>query len=83
MGRITRGRWMVNWREDIEFIYVLAMLVSSILVFFNLYDTRGLQTAGEWVVIIVVVEAVAGLIAFESDFAIARWERAEKSQPAQ
>jgi hypothetical protein len=37
---------MVNWREDVEFIYFLSVLVSSIVVFFNFYDTSGLEMAG-------------------------------------
>ncbi len=74
---------MVNWREDIEFIYVLAMLVSSVLVFFNYYNTIGLQLAIEYVIVIVVVEGIVGLIVFESGFAIARWDKLEKNQTAQ
>jgi hypothetical protein len=73
---------MVNWREDVEFIYALSILISSIVVFFNLYETGGLQLAGEVVFVIVLIEVVMGLIAFESNFAIARWDKLEKNQSA-
>jgi hypothetical protein len=73
---------MVNWREDVEFIYALSILISSIVVFFNLYETGGIQLAGEVVFVIVLIETVMGLIAFESDFAIARWDKLEKNQSA-
>jgi hypothetical protein len=71
---------MVNWREDVEFIYFLSVLVSSIVVFFNFYDTIGLEMAGGIVGAVVLVEVVLGVVAFESNFAIARWERLEKNQ---
>jgi hypothetical protein len=32
---------------------------------------------------IILIEVIAGLIAFESNFAIARWEKLEKHQPTQ
>ncbi len=74
---------MVNWREDIEFIYVLSMLVSSIIVFFELYNLYGLQLAAEVVVGAVLLEVLVGAFAFESPYAIHRWEKLEKNQPAQ
>ena len=74
---------MVNWREDIEFIYVLSLLVSSIVVFFHYYESVGLQFAGEVVFVIVLVAALVGLIVFESNFAISRWEKLEKNQVTQ
>jgi hypothetical protein len=73
---------MVNWREDVEFIYFLSMLVSSIVVFFNFFETNSIEFAGEIVAVIVLIEALLGLIAFESNFAIARWDRLEKNQSA-
>ena len=73
---------MVNWREDVEFVYFLAVLVSTIVVFFNLYYTMGLEMAGIIVFAIVFIEVVLGAIAFESNFAISRWERLERNQSA-
>jgi hypothetical protein len=72
---------MVNWREDVEFFYALFMLVSAIVIFFYLYDTQGLQFAGIAVGITVLVEAGICFIAFESDRAIANWEKLEKDHP--
>ena len=69
---------MVNWREDVEFVYVLFILISTILVFFYLYDTKGLPYASITVAVIVLVEVAIGLAAFESDHAIAGWEKLGK-----
>lgn len=71
---------MVNWREDIEFFYVLSMLISSIVVFFYFYDTRGLQFAGIAAFIIVLVEVVIGFASFETDRAMTAWEKIGKDQ---
>jgi hypothetical protein len=69
---------MVNWREDVEFFYVLFMLVSGIVAFFSLYELRGVEFAGVVVVAIVLVEAAIGFVLFESDRAVARWEKLGK-----
>jgi hypothetical protein len=73
---------MVNWREDVEFIYFLSMLISSIVIFFNFYETSSVELAGGIVVAIVLIEGLLGFIAFESNFAIVRWERLEKNKSA-
>ena len=72
---------MVNWREDVEFCYVLFMLISGIVTFFSLYNQTGMITAGGAVVGLVVFEAIAGFIAFETDWAIGRWDKLGKNQP--
>jgi hypothetical protein len=71
---------MVNWREDIEFCYVLFMLVSGIVTFFSLYGWTGMIFAGGADVALVVCEAIAGFIAFETDWAINRWDKLGKTQ---
>ena len=70
---------MVNWREDAEFIYVLSMLVSSIIVFFTLYDSNGLEFAAMIVAAIVMIGVAVGFAVFESEFAMVRWERLEQN----
>lgn len=70
---------MVNWREDVEFCYVLFMLISAIVAFFSLYETMGIPIAGVVVAVVVVVEGGIAFAAFESDRAIARWEKLEKT----
>ncbi len=69
---------MVNWREDVEFIYVLFMLVSGIVVFFVLYDRSGIELAGGGVAGMVVAEGIIGFIVFETDWAVGRWEKLAK-----
>lgn len=69
---------MVNWREDIEFVYVLFMLVSSIVVFFVLYDSLSLTIASAIVGVVVLVETGIAFAAFESERAQASWERLNK-----
>jgi hypothetical protein len=71
---------MVNWREDIEFCYALAILISGILIFFGFYDSRGLQYAGELSGGIVAVMIIVGVGVFETDRARAIWDRLEKSE---
>jgi hypothetical protein len=73
---------MVNWREDVEFCYALAILISAIVVFFNFYDSNGLIFAGGVAAILVVIEVVIGVAAFETDRAIATWEKIGKNEPA-
>ncbi len=66
---------MVNWREDFEFCYVLAMLIAGIVTFFSLYNWTGMIFAAGADVVLIVCMAVAGFVAFETDWAIARWEK--------
>jgi hypothetical protein len=73
---------MVNWREDVEFCYVLFILISAIVVFFNFYDSKGVIFASEIAVVLVVVEAVIGVATFETDRAIATWEKIGQNEPA-
>jgi TctA family transporter len=74
---------MVNWREDVEFFYVLFMLISGIVAFFTLYESEGLLLAGVAVVIVVLVEGAIGFAVFETDRAIANWEKLGKNDPKQ
>ena len=74
---------MVNWREDIEFVYALCILVSGIIVFFYPYDTMGLASASLIVAGVTLVEVLIGFAGFETDRAIATWEKIGKEQPAQ
>lgn len=74
---------MVNWREDVEFFYVLFMLISGIVAFFTLYESEGLLLAGVAVVIVVLVEGAVGFAVFETDRAIANWEKLGKNDPKQ
>jgi len=72
---------MVNWREDVEFVYGLFMLISCIVVFFILYDSMGLTLAAVVTVVVVLVEVGIAFAAFESDKAMANWERLGKKEP--
>lgn len=72
---------MVNWREDVEFCYVLFMLISGIVTFFSLYGWTGMIFAGGAVVVLVVCEAIAAFIAFETDWALGRWDKLGKNRP--
>lgn len=69
---------MVNWREDVEFVYVLFMLVSGIVVFFVLYDRTSIELSGAGVVALVLIEGLIGFVAFETDWAINRWDKLGK-----
>jgi hypothetical protein len=76
-----RGRYlMVNWRENIEFCYGLFILISAIVVFFNFYNSKGVIFAGEVAVAITITEIVIGVAAFETDWAINRWEKIGKNE---
>lgn len=73
---------MVNWREDVEFVYGLFMLISCIVVFFILYDSKGLTLAAVVTVVVALVEVGIAFAAFESDKAMTSWERLGKKEPA-
>jgi hypothetical protein len=74
---------MVKWREDIEFIYVLIMLVSSIVVFFTVYDFAGLTVGAVVVAILLFAEIGIAFLAFETEGATRSWERLEKKNDKQ
>lgn len=69
---------MVNWRENIEFCYVFIMLIAGIVVFFSLYESRGVEFTGIVVAVMSLILAGVGFAAFESDKAIAKWEKLGK-----
>jgi hypothetical protein len=69
---------MVNWREDVEFFYVLLMIVSLVIVFFNLYPSWGIPTAAATTAAIGVIEAIIGFAAFESERAVEKWSKLTK-----
>jgi hypothetical protein len=74
---------MVNWRENVEFFYVLFIVISAIVVFFYFYDSRGLTYAGLAAVVVVLVETAVAFFAFETDRAIAAWEKIGKEDHKQ
>jgi hypothetical protein len=71
---------MVNWRENVEFCYALFVLISAISIFFFFYEPNGLPYASSVVALVVFVEILFGLAAFETDWAIAKWEKFEAGQ---
>ena len=72
---------MANLRENVEFFYGLAVVISIVVVFFRLYPVWGLTMEIGVTVAVGVVEAVIGFVAFESEEAIERWNRMSKKQP--
>ena len=71
---------MVNWREDVEFVYGLAMIISFIISYYLLYPIWGIQTAAIATVIIGIIMAIAGLAAFESERAVEKWNKLTSKQ---
>jgi hypothetical protein len=69
---------VINWREDIEFFYVFGMLVSSIIIFFTLYDNYGLMISSLAIAAILLIEIEIAYTSFETEKAIARWEKLGK-----
>jgi hypothetical protein len=69
---------MVNWREDVEFFYGLIVVISTVIVYFNLYPVLGIQFAIGVCVIVGVVEVVIGFAAFESERAVEKWNKFTK-----
>jgi|WetSurMetagenome_2_1015567.scaffolds.fasta_scaffold35849_3 hypothetical protein len=74
---------MVKWREDIEFIYILIMLVSSIVVFFTIYDFAGFTVGAVVVAVLLIAEIGVAFVAFETEAATKSWERLEKKNDKQ
>ncbi len=74
---------MVKWREDVEFIYVLIMLISSIVVFFTIYDSAGLTVSAVVVAILLFAEIGVAFLAFETEGATKSWDRLEKKNEKQ
>lgn len=70
---------MVNWKEDVAFLYCLFMLISLIVAYFSLSESMGGQTAAIAMVLIGVVEGVFGFILFKSGRAAKLWSRSGKS----
>ena len=71
---------MVNWREDVEFVYGLAMIISFIISYYLLYPMWGIQTATIATVIFGIIMAIAGLAAFESERAVEKWNKLTSKQ---
>jgi hypothetical protein len=71
---------MVNWREDIEFLYGVIVLVSAIITFFSFYEGGGIATASVMTVVVVLAEVFIGYVLFGSEAAVARWEKLEKRE---
>ncbi len=77
---VNGANLMVNWREDVEFCYILFILISAIVIFFVFYESKGVMFAGEVAVAIVVIEAIICLAAFETDWALKAWEKIGKNE---
>ncbi len=69
---------MVNWRENIEFIYGLITLLAIVLTYFRLYNWTGIPFALGATAALAAAMIGAGLVAFESEQAIERWNRLTK-----
>jgi hypothetical protein len=69
---------VVNWREDIEFFYGLATVLSVVLTFFMLYTWTGMIFAAGVSTAVGVVMALVGFAVFESEQAIERWKKLTK-----
>ena len=69
---------MVNWRENIEFIYGLAVVIAAVVVYFQMATFAGTTTPLLIAIVVGVIGAVVGFAAFESEYAIARWEKLTK-----
>ena len=74
---------MVNWREDLEFVYALFVLVSIIVIFFTLYDSSGLVLASLVGVVVGFAEIMFATVAFESERARTNWENLGKKEKQQ
>ena len=64
---------MVKWREDVEFVYGLCVVVSLVLAYFQLYNRFGEQMAIVATFALGVIETIAGFAAFESEHAVEEW----------
>ena len=69
---------MVNWREDVEFLYGLVMVLSVILTFFKLYTWTGIPFALGVSIAVGAVMGGIGFAVFESEQAVERWNRLTK-----
>ena len=64
---------MVNWKENVEFIYAMFMLVSLVIAYFNVYPLIGVQIGAGITVVIGVIEGIVGFVLFESGRAQKKW----------
>jgi|PlaIllAssembly_1097288.scaffolds.fasta_scaffold3764065_1 hypothetical protein len=71
---------MTNWREDGEFIYGLAIVISIVVVYFQLYNWTGTTFALIMCVVTGVVGALVGFAVFETEFAVERWNKRANKQ---
>ena len=69
---------MVNWRENVGFLYGVIVLISAIITFFSFYDQRDIALPSVMTVLVVLIEAVIGYFLFGSARAAAMWEELEK-----
>ena len=69
---------MANWRENAEFIYGLIIVITVVVVFFQLQSWTGMMFAAAMSAVVGVVAALVGFAAFESEEAIQRWDKIGK-----
>jgi hypothetical protein len=69
---------MVNWRENVEFIYGLAIVIAVVVVYFQMATFAGTTTPLLIAIVVGVIGAVVGFAAFESEFALKRWDKLAK-----
>jgi hypothetical protein len=69
---------MVNWREDVEFLYGLIMVLTVVLTYFRLYTWTGMPFALGVSIAVGAVMAGIGFAVFESEQAIERWKELKK-----
>ena len=69
---------MVNWRQDIEFIYGLIVVITLVIVYFRVSPIMGTELGIGVTAAVGVIEAVIGFAAFESEPAVERWNQFTK-----
>ncbi len=69
---------MANWRENVEFIYGLAVVLSVVLTYFRLYTWTGMPFALGVTAAVGGIMAGIGFAVFESEQAIERWKKLTK-----
>ncbi len=69
---------MVNWREDVGFLYGLIVLVSAIITFFSFYKQGRTAVPSIMTGVVVLVEVVIGYVLFGSKRGAAIWEKPEQ-----
>ena len=71
---------MVNWREDVELLYGLIVVVATVVIYFQLYPWTGVETAIVVTAGTVGILVVIGFIAFETEQAVEKWKKLTKNE---